>query len=1145
MGIDRTDTGAGVVEGDDGDNTINVTTAPDADGDVIDGGDASLADQAGDMDVVNAGDGDDTVDSGAADDEIFGGAGNDDLSGGAGDDLILGDRDISDNTPVREVLKWSEAPDPDGADGTDGIDDQDTLGDFSLDTGNVTFSYSLTGNEGVNNNVVFADNYHLVDGVAPAGETANPNSSFDNILGGVGNSQEHTMRFSNPVENVTFRINDVDGDGIVKVSALDADGNPITVTLTGGSGLIMSDTDGVAGVDTADSDGGYAEDSDTPYSVLVEIPGPVSEITVVHSQDGDATSGIKFTDVYYDAYPVVAEGDDTLSGDDGDDTLLGEGGDDVLTGGDGADDIDGGDGDDTIIGGTDGDTVDGGDGGTDNDTLDLSDSGPLRVIDQTDDADGNSTSGTVEFLDPVTGEPTGSMTFTEIENLILPDANTAPDTTPDAASTTEGESVEINVLANDSDPDGDTLRVAEASDPANGTAVVNGDNTVTYTPDAGFTGTDTFEYTVTDDNGGSVTETVTVTVEDATGPDGIVSGTDGDDEIDLGYAGDPDGDTIDDNDAILGNVGSNDDIVEAGDGDDTVRGRDGDDTLNGGEGDDSMRGDDGDDSLDGGAGDDTLRGDDGNNTLNGGDGDDSLIGGPGNDSILGGDGQDTALGGGGDDYIDTSAPVGSPSDPNFPLPDDGFGTTIPEDGDVDNDRDLVAGGAGNDTIFTGDDADTITGGNGDDYIDAGLDDDEISGGAGDDYIIGGEGSDTILGGDGNDTIYGGINEPSANIPDATDPELDNADDYIDGGAGDDLIFGEDDNDTILGGAGNDTIDGGIDDDSIRGQDGDDSLMGGDGDDTIQGGNGDDTILGGDGDDVIEGRADNDVINGGAGADTMTGDTGRDTFIIGSAEEGNGDVADGGSGGDDFDTLDLSGVGPYEIVNETVDPDGNSTSGTVNFLDAPGGAVTGSMQFAEIERIIPCFTPGTVIATPKGERFVEDLQVGDRIITRDNGLQEIRWMGRRDLAGAELLQAQHLKPILIRAGSLGRDLPERDLLVSPNHRVLINNEKSALYFEDREVLASAKHLTGLEGVDAVDTGAISYIHFMFDQHEVVLSNGSWTESFQPGEQTLDGMGAEQRDEIYHLFPELRELTGIEAYQAARRSLKKHEAKLLIK
>nr|WP_309503422.1 Hint domain-containing protein [uncultured Roseovarius sp.] len=867
MGIDRTDTGAGVVEGDASANDIDLGYTGDPDGDRIDNGDANLPGESGDEDIVNAGDGNDTVHSGAGDDEIFGGAGDDDLSGGEGDDLILGDRDITDNIPVREVFRWDAAPDPDGDDGTPGIDDQDEFGSFTQNTGNVdvTFSSTSTGGDAT----VFASNFHLVDGVATDGAAANPNSSLDNVLSQPGNSNQFNLDFDRPVENVSFRINDVDGDGIVKVTALDADGNTITVNLTAGPNVTLLDTDAVAGADTADSSGGYADDSSPAYSVLVDIPGPVSEIIVEHSQDGPATSGIKLTDVYFDTFPVVAEGDDTLNGGDGDDTLMGEGGDDVL---------------------------------------------------------------------------------------------------------------------------------------------------------------------------------------------------------------------------IAGN---------------------------------------------------------GDNELDGGDGDDSLVGGPGDDTLLGGDGQDTALGGGGDDYIDTSAPVGTPGDPNFPLPDDGFGTTIPEDPDVDNDRDLVAGGAGNDTIFTGDDADTITGGDGDDYIDGGMDDDEISGGAGDDVIISGEGSDTVYGGDGDDTIYGGVNIPAANIPDAIDPELENADDYIDGGAGNDLIFGEDDNDTILGGTGDDTLSGGIDDDFIRGQDGNDSIMGDEGDDSLRGGNGDDTILGGDGNDTIEGRADNDVIIGGAGADDMSGDTGRDTFIIGSASDGYGDNADGGSGGDDFDTLDLTGVGDFEIVGETVDPDGNSTSGTVNFLDAPGGAVTGSMTFQEIEKIIPCFTPGTVIATPKGERLVEDLQVGDRVITRDNGLQEIRWLGRRDLAGAEMLQAQHLKPVLIRAGSLGRGLPERDLLVSPNHRVLINNEKSALYFEDREVLAAAKHLTGLEGVDAVDTGAVSYIHFMFDQHEVVLSNGSWTESFQPGEQTLDSMGHEQRDEIYSLFPELREMEGIEAYQAARRSLKKHEARLLTK
>jgi hypothetical protein len=204
-----------------------------------------------------------------------------------------------------------------------------------------------------------------------------------------------------------------------------------------------------------------------------------------------------------------------------------------------------------------------------------------------------------------------------------------------------------------------------------------------------------------------------------------------------------------------------------------------------------------------------------------------------------------------------------------------------------------------------------------------------------------------------------------------------------------------------------------------------------------------------------------------------------------------------------------------------------------------------MTFSEIENVVPCFTPGTTIATPKGERLVEDLQEGDRIITRDNGIQEIRWVGRKEMSGKALVANPHLKPILVRAGSLGNGLPERDMLVSPNHRMLVASEKTQLYFEEREVLAAAKHLVGSEGIHAVDVMGTAYIHFMFDRHEVVLSNGAWTESFQPGDYTLKGIGNAQRNEIFELFPELSSKVGLAGYQSARRALKKHEAALLAK
>ncbi|MBL4811089.1 MAG: Hint domain-containing protein, partial [Rhodobacteraceae bacterium] len=295
--------------------------------------------------------------------------------------------------------------------------------------------------------------------------------------------------------------------------------------------------------------------------------------------------------------------------------------------------------------------------------------------------------------------------------------------------------------------------------------------------------------------------------------------------------------------------------------------------------------------------------------------------------------------------------------------------------------------------------------------------------------------------------------------------------------------------------------------------------------------GDDYLDGGVDDDVITGGTGNDTIIGGQGEDDLSGGDDRDLFLGGNG----GDTVDGGSGGDDYDTLDLTGAGVDFVTYTSADEE----DGTVTFLDGS------TLNFEEIENVIPCFTPGTMIATPRGERRVEELREGDRIITRDNGIQEIRWVGRKDITGRELNTSAHLKPVLIRAGSLGNGLPEADLLVSPNHRMLVASDRTQLYFEESEVLAAAKHLIGLPGIMELEVMRTSYIHFMFDRHEVVLSNGAWTESFQPGDYSLKGIGNAQRTEIFEIFPELQSKTGLEGYKAARKTLKKHEAKLLVR
>ncbi|MGE3857488.1 MAG: Ig-like domain-containing protein, partial [Dehalococcoidia bacterium] len=111
-----------------------------------------------------------------------------------------------------------------------------------------------------------------------------------------------------------------------------------------------------------------------------------------------------------------------------------------------------------------------------------------------------------------------------------------PTATDDSVTTDEDTPVDIDVLANDSAANAGELSVTSATDPANGSVIINADDTITYTPDAGFTGTDTFDYTVEEADGGTATATVTVTVEESDGNGGGGECTNGT-RVELGWDG--------------------------------------------------------------------------------------------------------------------------------------------------------------------------------------------------------------------------------------------------------------------------------------------------------------------------------------------------------------------------------------------------------------------------------------------------------------------------------------------------------------------------------------------------------------------------------------------------------------------------------
>ncbi|TRW99117.1 Hint domain-containing protein [Paracoccus sp. M683] len=180
--------------------------------------------------------------------------------------------------------------------------------------------------------------------------------------------------------------------------------------------------------------------------------------------------------------------------------------------------------------------------------------------------------------------------------------------------------------------------------------------------------------------------------------------------------------------------------------------------------------------------------------------------------------------------------------------------------------------------------------------------------------------------------------------------------------------------------------------------------------------------------------------------------------------------------------------------------------------------------------VPCFAAGTMIRTPDGEVPVEGLKVGDLVLTRDHGARPIRWVGSRHFSAAELDAETRLRPIRISAGALAQTTPEQDLMVSPQHRVLVRSRIAQRMFGTDEVLVAAKQLVMLEGID-VDAaeGGVTYHHVMFDEHEVVFSNGAETESLYAGEQALRSVGQAARDELFAIFPELQ---GDERPAAAR-------------
>lgn len=592
------------------------------------------------------------------------------------------------------------------------------------------------------------------------------------------------------------------------------------------------------------------------------------------------------------------------------------------------------------------------------------------------------------------------------------------------------------------------------------------------------------------------------------------------------------------------------------------------------------------DQVDGADGnDDYIYGYGGADSINGGAGNDYIDGGDDADSFFlsNGFGSDTIIGGEGgidNDLVDFSgmssgvaavlsateagtATVGTNSldfseIESFMLSGqndsfDGRAATAGINVDAGAGNDRVAGGSGADTIFGGAGADRIAGGAGADSISGGVGNDTVTGGDGNDTLSGDDGDDSLTGGVGNDSLLGGGGTDEIDGGDGADTILGGTgNDSLSGNGGNDSILGEDGNDLIFAGDGNDIAYGGADTDTIYGGQGADALYGGSGNDFLLGDDfsltgGNDTLSGGDGDDSLNGNAGNDILTGGAGNDYFLISDGNDTITdfnfgntgaLGDGDIFNNDYINFDGYYDHLDELraDFRDDGIFNQSN-AFDDKGNPTDYSDNTQFGTNSLTVqnaSAADFSDDNTGIVCFVRGARIRTDRGDVAIENLKAGDLVLTLDHGLQPIRWIG-----STKVLARGENAPIEFKKGAFGNT---RDLRVSPQHRMLVKDWRQELLFGALETLVPAKFLINGSSIRQVEGGYVEYFHMLFDKHEIVFAEGAQSESFHPGEVGMKTFTNETREDIYKLFPDLRE--DVRNYgNSARITLKSFEAKLL--
>lgn len=211
------------------------------------------------------------------------------------------------------------------------------------------------------------------------------------------------------------------------------------------------------------------------------------------------------------------------------------------------------------------------------------------------------------------------------------------------------------------------------------------------------------------------------------------------------------------------------------------------------------------------------------------------------------------------------------------------------------------------------------------------------------------------------------------------------------------------------------------------------------------------------------------------------------------------------------------VTPSEGIAAGETPDVIGSAGNGESLETTDGGVSYSTQTNPTSGSVPCLCAGSMVATNKGQIAVEDLQAGDQIQTLDGEFATLRKIYSRHVCTYDMRKNPKLRPIKITAGSLGQELPKRDLWMSRQHRMLASSRITRRMTSDHHALISAVHLTILPGIFVdCDITEVTYYHLLFDAHEVILAEGAPTESLLVGKEALSTLDPDTRAEIEFCF-----------------------------